>query len=328
MQKNVKSSSVAGVLGVFLGAFGGHDWYLGNTKKAITHVSLCVGGLIFLILGVILTNLSRDIPVFNVLFVCVIIAAYVILVGNGVWGFIEGVIILAQGDAGLAAKGYQVAGAGDVSGAEKAVEGVKNFFSPKAAATEESADKKVLDEAGGAVSGGVAVTGTEAVANGNVGNIAATSAGAAGGETMNAESNSAAGGDNAAGGEVLVAKPEATELKTENRVNDVPQPTISTPGVEVNPSATGADSVAVSTETMKPAGAGASAGAAKPAETGAVGAAETVKPAVVGMAGTGMPGATGQAAGAADVAKPAAEMDAMKPVDNPDAGATTPTQTA
>lgn len=109
MQSNAKSSAVAGVLGVFLGAFGGHDWYLGNTKKAITHVCLCVGGLIFLIVGVILTNLSRDIPVFNMLFVCLIIAAYVILVGNGIWGFIEGVIILMQGDAGLAAKGYQVA---------------------------------------------------------------------------------------------------------------------------------------------------------------------------------------------------------------------------
>lgn len=109
MQSNAKSSAVAGVLGVFLGAFGGHDWYLGNTKKAITHVCLCVGGLIFLIVGVILTNLSRDIPVFNMLFVCLIIAAYVILVGNGIWGFIEGVIILMQGDAGLVAKGYQVA---------------------------------------------------------------------------------------------------------------------------------------------------------------------------------------------------------------------------
>lgn len=109
MQSNAKSSAVAGVLGVFLGAFGGHDLYLGNTKKAITHVCLCVGGLIFLIVGVILTNLSRDIPVFNMLFICLIIAAYVILVGNGIWGFIEGVIILMQGDAGLAAKGYQVA---------------------------------------------------------------------------------------------------------------------------------------------------------------------------------------------------------------------------
>lgn len=109
MHNNTKSSAVAGVLGVFLGAFGGHDWYLGNTKKAITHVSLCVGGMILLIIGVILMNLSRDIPVFNMLFVCLVIAAYVILVGNGIWGFIEGVIILMQGDAGLAAKGYQVA---------------------------------------------------------------------------------------------------------------------------------------------------------------------------------------------------------------------------
>lgn len=109
MQNNVKSSSVAGVLGVFLGAFGGHDWYLGNTKKAITHVCLCVGGIMMLMVGLILRSLLRDIPALDVLSICVMIGAYVIIVGNGIWGFIEGVMILAQGDAGLAAKGYQVA---------------------------------------------------------------------------------------------------------------------------------------------------------------------------------------------------------------------------
>lgn len=109
MQKNVKSSAVAGVLGVFLGSCGAHDWYLGNTKKAITHVSLLVGGLILLIIGVILTNLSRDIPVFNMLFFCLVIMSYVIIIGDVIWGFIEGVIILMQGDPGLAAKGYEVA---------------------------------------------------------------------------------------------------------------------------------------------------------------------------------------------------------------------------
>ncbi len=106
---NTKSSVTAGILGVFLGAFGGHDWYLGNTKKAITHVCLCVGGLILLMLGLILTNLANDLPPLRVLFICLIVAAYVIIVGNGVWGFIEGIIIIAQGDAGLAAKGYKVA---------------------------------------------------------------------------------------------------------------------------------------------------------------------------------------------------------------------------
>lgn len=109
MQKNeIKSSTVAGLLGVFLGWVGGHDWYLGESKKAITHVSLSVGGLILLMIGIILDNLSRNVPALNVLFICLIVVAYVILVGNLVWGMIEGVMILVQGDAGLAAKGYKV----------------------------------------------------------------------------------------------------------------------------------------------------------------------------------------------------------------------------
>lgn len=109
MQTNVKSSVVAGILGVFLGAFGGHDWYLGNTKKAITHVCLCVGGLILLMLSLILASIFDGITALRLLSVCIEAAAFVIILGNGIWGFIEGVIIIAQGDPGLAAKGYKVA---------------------------------------------------------------------------------------------------------------------------------------------------------------------------------------------------------------------------
>ncbi len=109
MQTNVKSSVVAGILGVFLGAFGGHDWYLGNTKKAITHVCLCVGGLILLMLSLILASIFDGITALRLLSVCIEAAAFVIILGNGIWGFVEGVIIIAQGDPGLAAKGYKVA---------------------------------------------------------------------------------------------------------------------------------------------------------------------------------------------------------------------------
>ena len=35
--------------------------------------------------------------------------ACLVMAGNGIWGFVEGIIILAQGDAGLARKGYAVA---------------------------------------------------------------------------------------------------------------------------------------------------------------------------------------------------------------------------
>lgn len=109
MQNNTKSSAVAGILGVFLGAFGGHDWYLNNTKKAIIHVCLCVGGLLLLMVAIILTKISESIPAINILFICLTIMSYVIIVGNAVWGIIEGIVIIAQGDAGLKAKGYQVA---------------------------------------------------------------------------------------------------------------------------------------------------------------------------------------------------------------------------
>lgn len=108
-KSDVKSSMVAGVLGVFLGWVGGHDWYLGNSKKAITHVSLSVGGLIVLMVGVILDSLLKNVSMLNILPICLIVMAYVIFIGNLVWGMIEGVMILAQGDAGLAAKGYKVA---------------------------------------------------------------------------------------------------------------------------------------------------------------------------------------------------------------------------
>lgn len=54
-------------------------------------------------------SISDNIPLLRTLFVCLVVAAYVIIIGNGVWGFIEGVVIIAQGDAGLAAKGYKVA---------------------------------------------------------------------------------------------------------------------------------------------------------------------------------------------------------------------------
>ena len=35
--------------------------------------------------------------------------SYIAIMGSGIWGFVEGIIILVQGDAALAAKGYTVA---------------------------------------------------------------------------------------------------------------------------------------------------------------------------------------------------------------------------
>lgn len=104
-----KSSVVAGILGIFLGGFGAHDWYLGNNKKGTIHLCLFGGGFLIAILGAILTAITARIPVISLLFGLVAMLGYLALLGNGIWGLIEGIILLAQGDAGLAAKGYPVA---------------------------------------------------------------------------------------------------------------------------------------------------------------------------------------------------------------------------
>lgn len=58
--ENQKSKLVAGLLGIFLGGWGIHNFYLGNTKKAIIQivVSLVTCGI------------------------------------GGIWGFVEGILIL------------------------------------------------------------------------------------------------------------------------------------------------------------------------------------------------------------------------------------------
>jgi len=106
-----KSSVVAGILGIFLGSFGAHNWYLGENKKGVMHLCLFGGGFIIAIFGALLAGLtaSMNIPIMGILFGLVAMVGYIAILGNSIWGLIEGIILLAQGDAGLAAKGYPVA---------------------------------------------------------------------------------------------------------------------------------------------------------------------------------------------------------------------------
>ncbi len=69
---NQKSKMAAGLLGIFLGWLGVHNFYLGYTGKA-------VGQLILSIVG-ILTS-------------CIFIGAFLIM-GASIWGLIEGIMIL------------------------------------------------------------------------------------------------------------------------------------------------------------------------------------------------------------------------------------------
>lgn len=97
--QSTKSVEVAGVLGIILGSVGAHDWYLGNKKGAWAHVGLLILSVVLLIVGSIVMPLvnSSDMEISDTLGTITMI----ILIGNVVWGLIEGILILVQGRAGL-----------------------------------------------------------------------------------------------------------------------------------------------------------------------------------------------------------------------------------
>lgn len=68
-----KSKLAAGLLGIFLGGFGVHNFYLGYTSKAVTQLVLTIVGYVLCCIGI---------GIFLVL-------------GVGIWGLVEGIMILA-----------------------------------------------------------------------------------------------------------------------------------------------------------------------------------------------------------------------------------------
>ena len=68
-----KSKLAAGLLGIFLGGFGVHNFYLGYTSKAVTQLVLTIVGYVLCCIGI---------GIFLVL-------------GVGIWGLLEGIMILA-----------------------------------------------------------------------------------------------------------------------------------------------------------------------------------------------------------------------------------------
>jgi len=72
-----KSKMTAGLLGIFLGWSGAHHFYLGNTTMAIVHLAVLVAGFVGLMCAV----------------------GIFILLGNFIWGLVEGILILTKSDA-------------------------------------------------------------------------------------------------------------------------------------------------------------------------------------------------------------------------------------
>jgi TM2 domain-containing membrane protein YozV len=70
--KSDKSKLVAGLLGIFLGQLGIHNFYLGYTKKAVIQLVCTIVGYLLICLGV----------------------GALIVIGISIWGLVEGVMIL------------------------------------------------------------------------------------------------------------------------------------------------------------------------------------------------------------------------------------------
>ena len=91
-----KSKLVGGLLGIFLGSLGIHNFYLGYTKKAIIQVAVTTSSIV---LGIIL---YVAVVILSFVYIGILIyplATIVCFVPSGIaiWGFVEGIMILAGG---------------------------------------------------------------------------------------------------------------------------------------------------------------------------------------------------------------------------------------
>ena len=111
---NTKSATTAGLLGIFLGAFGAHNWYLGEKNKGIAHICMMAGGiLVEVVASIILPNVLSFSALLTAASILGILGgiASIAMTASGIWGLVEGIQILVGGDAGLTAKGFPVASA-------------------------------------------------------------------------------------------------------------------------------------------------------------------------------------------------------------------------
>ena len=69
---NAKSKLVAGLLAIFLGSLGVHNFYLGNTGKAVAQLLLSIFGYIL----------------------AIFIIGFFMVAAAGIWSLIEGIMIL------------------------------------------------------------------------------------------------------------------------------------------------------------------------------------------------------------------------------------------
>ncbi|MDR2064043.1 MAG: TM2 domain-containing protein [Candidatus Nomurabacteria bacterium] len=100
-----KSSTTAGLLGIFLGSVGAHDFYLGYKKMGIIHVVLLVVSIILIIVSGALAVGAATNPysyldgsVGSKVSAGLVLGGigWVVMAGNGLWGFVTGIMVFAK----------------------------------------------------------------------------------------------------------------------------------------------------------------------------------------------------------------------------------------
>lgn len=98
-----KSSTAAGLLGIFLGTFGVHDFYLGYKQLAFIHLGLGGGGFILTVIGGMLPlfmlssgNIAGAIGSSFGLAPILIGLGTLCMSASGIWGFVEGIMCFTK----------------------------------------------------------------------------------------------------------------------------------------------------------------------------------------------------------------------------------------
>ena len=94
--KSEKSKIVAGLLAIFLGVYGVHNFYLGKTKRAITQLALVIGGFLLYFIGIVAGSVlaASSAVVLGIVLIILGVLGILAALAVGIWALVEGVMIL------------------------------------------------------------------------------------------------------------------------------------------------------------------------------------------------------------------------------------------
>ena len=89
-----KSKVAAGLLGIFLGCYGVHNFYLGYIKKGIVQLGCIIGAIVFAVVLIFFMEMNGPNETTAIIFPLLLWADVLLILGVEIWAFVEGVMIL------------------------------------------------------------------------------------------------------------------------------------------------------------------------------------------------------------------------------------------